>query len=230
MSAALSELAGTPQDPLLGQIVSTRYQIDSFISAGGMGLVYKARHIVLDKPIALKVLREVQDYDAQQRFLLAGTPHYMSPEQASGDTVDARCDQYALGCILYEMLTGQVPFDHPTNVMSIMFKHISEAVEPPAKRCPEAQIPEEVQAIVMRTLAKNRDDRFATMGELAQALQDELEGSGHSYLGDSAVSLSGMNSPSTASGSGTTNPGVCADAGHAHHGLALVAAGGGVHG
>ena len=70
MSAALSELAGTPQDPLLGQIVSTRYQIDSFISAGGMGLVYKARHIVLDKPIALKVLREVQDYDAQQRFPL----------------------------------------------------------------------------------------------------------------------------------------------------------------
>jgi serine/threonine protein kinase len=57
-------------DPLVGAILGDRYQITSFLSSGGMGVVYKGRHVVLDKPVAIKLLRESQDETAQQRFLL----------------------------------------------------------------------------------------------------------------------------------------------------------------
>ena len=105
---------------------------------------------------------------------MLGTPHYMSPEQADGADVDARTDQYALGCILYEMLTGEVPFDHPTNVMAVMFKHVSEAVVPPRKRCPDARIPDAVEAIVLRHGQTTRralpNDGRAGAGAVARAL------------------------------------------------------------
>ena len=312
------------QDDLVGLILGERYEIAERLSAGGMGVVYRGRHIVLDSPIAVKILLKPQDAEAQRRFLqeaklaslirhpntvyisdfgllpdgrsylvmeylqgptlrqalsdgrltvaracriarqiaeglqavhdkgivhrdlkpeniflirdgqkefvkivdfgialaaptlrvakdasspsevgkddralapaaesvvdasaelsarqtlpgtVLGTPHYMSPEQADGAEVDARTDQYALGCILYEMLTGDVPFDHPTNVMTIMFKHVSEAVTPPRKRCPDARIPEAVEAIVLRMLGKAREDRFPAMADLAAALSREL--------------------------------------------------------
>ena len=318
------------QDDLVGLILGERYEIQQRLSAGGMGVVYRGRHIVLDSPIAVKILLKPQDAEAQRRFLqeaklaslirhpntvyisdfgllpdgrsylvmeylqgptlrqalqggrmtvsracqiarqiaeglsavhdkgivhrdlkpeniflirdgqkefvkivdfgialaaptlrvelkrtgdaqgsetaqssvgeskdakdakdsadssaelsarqtlpgtVLGTPHSMSPDQADGADVDARTDQYALGCIFYEMLTGDVPFDHPSNVMAIMFKHVSEAVEPPRKRCPDARIPESVEAIALRMLAKDRAERFPSMADLAQGLSREL--------------------------------------------------------
>ena len=109
-----------------------------------------------------------------QKGTLLGTPHYMSPEQADGADVDARSDQYALGCILYELITGQVPFDDPKSPTKVLMAHLSKEVEPPRKRCPEARIPEEVEAIVMRMLAKRREDRYLTIGDVAQALAQVL--------------------------------------------------------
>ena len=68
-----------------------------------------------------------------------GTPEYLSPEQGAGEAFDARVDQYALGCIMYEMLTGQVPF-RGNGPMSTLMKHLTEKPIPPRKRRPELNI------------------------------------------------------------------------------------------
>jgi serine/threonine-protein kinase len=294
-------------DPLVGAVLGERYRIDSFLSSGGMGVVYKGRHVVLDKPVAVKLLRESQDPVAQQRFLLEaksachighehivdindfgvledgrpylvmeflqgqsletllqkqgslpwgrvcrigeqiarglqavhekgimhrdlkpgniflldrakrdfvkildfgiakvmagtretlsdggkplvanmrqttqgtvlGTPEYLSPEQAAGESIDARVDIYALGCILYEMLTGSVPF-RGNGPMSTLMKHLTEKVVPPRKRRTDLTIPESLEKIVLKAMAREKTDRYATMEELATALQGEIESS-----------------------------------------------------
>ena len=308
-------------DPLIGSVLGERYKIENYVSSGGMGVVYKARHIVLDKPIAIKLLREAQDADAQQRFLLEaksachighehivditdfgvledgrpylvmeflvgksletviregalpprrvcrigeqiarglqavhekgilhrdlkpgnvflldrqkrdfvkildfgiakvmagtrdslsetevkplvnmrattqgtvlGTPEYLSPEQASGEPIDARVDQYALGCILYEMLTGDVPF-RGNGPMSTLMKHLTEKPVPPRVKCPELNIPESLERIVLKAMASRRDDRFANMDELAQALLGEVEG--NSFVGDNSAVIPNVSS------------------------------------
>jgi serine/threonine-protein kinase len=296
-----------PDDPLIGAVLGDRYQVESFLSSGGMGVVYKARHTVLDKPLAIKLMREAQDPVAQQRFLLEakaavhighehivdindygviedgrpylvmeflqgqsleaviakgplpwqrairiaeqiarglqavhekgilhrdlkpgniflldrqkrdyvkildfgiakvmagtrdslaegapggnsalpnlrattqgmvlGTPEYLSPEQASGEPIDARVDQYALGCILYEMLTGVVPF-RGNGPMSTLMKHLTEKPVPPRKRRPDLNIPESVERICLKAMAQRKDDRYANMEELGTALLGEIE-------------------------------------------------------
>jgi eukaryotic-like serine/threonine-protein kinase len=101
--------------------------------------------------------------------VLIGTPSYMAPEQAEGSAVDARTDVYALGVILYEMLIGAVPFDGDTP-LSVLHQHTSRPPPSLLARAPERAISEQLDAIVMRCLAKRPDDRFATMHELAAAI------------------------------------------------------------
>ena len=99
--------------------------------------------------------------------LALGTPYYMSPEQATGDFLDGRADQYALGCVLYEMLAGTPPFQGSTG-QSILARH---AVDPvPSLRTVRATIPVGVEAAITRALAKCSADRFATTAEFAVAL------------------------------------------------------------
>jgi len=102
--------------------------------------------------------------------MIFGTPEYMSPEQAKGDKPDHRVDIYAAGCILYEMLTGDVPF-HAETFMGVLTKHMFEDPQPPSQRNPNAVIPPDVEAVCMRALAKDRDQRFQTMKEMAVALE-----------------------------------------------------------
>jgi serine/threonine-protein kinase len=102
--------------------------------------------------------------------MIFGTPEYMSPEQAKGDRPDHRVDIYAAGCILYEMLTGDVPF-HAETFMGVLTKHMFEAPEPPSQRAPDAGVTPELEAVVMKALAKDRDQRFQTMKEFALALE-----------------------------------------------------------
>ncbi|RMG57104.1 MAG: serine/threonine protein kinase, partial [Gammaproteobacteria bacterium] len=93
-----------------------------------------------------------------------GTPHYMSPEQARGHEVDGRSDIYSLGVVLYEMLTGRVPFDAQDS-FAVAYKHITEAPEP---------LPSTVgklQPLLDGMLAKNPDDRFASAGEVVRAIE-----------------------------------------------------------
>jgi serine/threonine protein kinase len=107
--------------------------------------------------------------------MIFGTPEYMSPEQARGDRPDHRVDIYAVGCILYEMLTGDVPF-HAETFMGVLTKHMFEAPEPPSRRAPTAGVPMDLEAVVMKALAKDRDQRFQSMKEMAVALEAGLGG------------------------------------------------------
>ena len=280
--------AAKPEDGLDGAVIDDRYRIDKMLSKGGMGLVYKATHTVLDKPLAFKVMLQPQDEAARQRFLLEaklavqvrhrnivdvvdfgvlstnqpflvmeflvgqtlaelieqgpmpparmcfiaaqvacglaevhkkgiihrdlkpanifvikqsgtdvvkvvdfgiatqtggsqgsarltapgmvlGTAEYMAPEQAQGLPVDHRLDQYALGCIMWEMLTGRVPFDggHPT---ATMLKHLTDRPKLPSEINPNLRVPPELEQIVLRTMAKEPSERFPSMTELEEAL------------------------------------------------------------
>jgi serine/threonine-protein kinase len=276
-------------DPLIGQTIDGRYIIEALLGEGGMGHVYAARHAIIDKRVAIKVLRkeQAQDESAAQRFIVEakaaskighqnivditdfgvlpagnayfvmefldgatlgtlihelkqlpplraigvtiqvarglhaahhksiihrdlkpenifvlekdgqhdfvkivdfgiakdvkagkrltavgmvlGTPEYMSPEQATGQETDHRVDQYALGCILYEMLVGDVPFKGE-NAPKTLTKHVFDAVVPPSKLRPD--LPPVLERIVLRMLQKKPADRYADMRELIVALEE----------------------------------------------------------
>ena len=94
---------------------------------------------------------------------IVGTAQYLSPEQARGGEVDPRSDLYSLGIVLYELLTGETPFDGETPV-EIAMKHLSNAPQPPSKLRPD--IPPELDMVVMRALAKNPNDRYQSADEM----------------------------------------------------------------
>jgi serine/threonine protein kinase len=287
-----------PVDPLLGQILAGRYQIQRKLGEGGMGAVYLAQHTVLEKAVALKVLhgefarkpdlveRFMQEARAASRIrhenvidisdfgstgdglvffamellnghdlheeiararlaktrlpwersrkiflqicsalaaahshgivhrdlkpeniylvewlghkdfvklldfgiakltevsegdrkltrtgMLFGTPEYMSPEQARGENVDHRVDIYAMGCILYQLITGKVPFE-AENFMGILSLHLTEPAPPigPAALA-EIGAPPELEAIIDKALAKSRADRWETIDAMANAIR-----------------------------------------------------------
>jgi serine/threonine-protein kinase len=107
--------------------------------------------------------------------VIFGTPEYMSPEQAAGRNADLRVDIYALGVILYEMFTGAVPFTGDS-FMAVLSAHLTQPVPPIRSWAPELDISQELEAAVMKSLAKNPDERYQSMSELAQALQQAPEG------------------------------------------------------
>ncbi|MDZ4388111.1 MAG: protein kinase [Gemmatimonadales bacterium] len=103
-----------------------------------------------------------------QTGLAIGTPHYMSPEQASGALdIDGRTDIYALGCVLYEMLTGEPPFTGPT-AHAVLARSLTEAPRPIEQT--RTSLPPQVSAAVMRSIQKTAADRYATGTEMAAAL------------------------------------------------------------
>jgi serine/threonine-protein kinase len=98
-----------------------------------------------------------------------GTPAYMAPEMALGESVDGRADLYALGCVGYFLLTRQVVFEAATALQAVA-KHVSDKPVPPSQRGGGVDIPPELERLIMKLLAKNPDDRVATAGELAELL------------------------------------------------------------
>ncbi|MDQ3895058.1 MAG: Stk1 family PASTA domain-containing Ser/Thr kinase [Actinomycetota bacterium] len=94
---------------------------------------------------------------------IIGTAQYLSPEQARGAPVDQRSDLYSLGVLLYELLTGTVPFTGATP-LEIAMKHLSQAPEPPSHR--RHDVPPDLDKVVLRALAKNPNDRYQTAGEM----------------------------------------------------------------
>jgi serine/threonine protein kinase len=99
--------------------------------------------------------------------MVMGTPAYMAPEQARGEKVDHRADVYAVGAILYRLLTGRTPFDTDDAASAIT---AVLTIDPPRPRSVAPEVPEALELIIERAMAKNPDDRFSSMHEFAEAL------------------------------------------------------------
>ncbi len=103
--------------------------------------------------------------------VMVGTPAYMAPEQLQAQPVDARTDVYALGVVLYQSLTGELPFVAETP-LAVALMHIHSAMRPPRQVNPN--IPEALERVVLRAMAKGPHDRYQTTDEMAEALRDAL--------------------------------------------------------
>ena len=110
-----------------------------------------------------------------QTDAIMGTPAYISPEQAQAQTVDQRSDIYSLGIILYEMVTGRLPFVADTP-LAVILKHVSDPLPLPSSIKPD--ISEAIENVILKALAKNPNDRFATAADFVSAWKralDEME-------------------------------------------------------
>ena len=134
-------------------------------------LLNEGQPIVADFGIARARSARESDMISRPGFAV-GTPTYMSPEQATADTVDGRSDIYSLGCVLYEMLAGSPPFTGSTPRVT-MARHATEP--PPPIREARANIPPRVERALARALAKDPADRFATAADFAAALESTSE-------------------------------------------------------
>jgi len=150
---------------------------ESLTVAHEQGVVHrdiKPQNLLLDANGVLKVMdfgiaRLAESTSALTvAGLIIGTPAYMAPEQLLAETADARSDLYAMGVVLYECLTGQLPFDAPTPV-SLVAKVLSEDPTPPTSLTPD--IPPALSALVLRLLAKRPEDRVQSASELAGLLR-----------------------------------------------------------
>lgn len=123
------------------------------------------------------IARMIQDSDSTFRAALTGTgmflgtPEYMAPEMLNGEPIDHRTDIYALGIVLFQMLSGHVPFKGNTP-FAVATKHLQEP--PPSLYQMNPAIPPAVDTIIQKALAKKREDRYASAGAMAQALHDDV--------------------------------------------------------
>jgi len=164
----------------IGKTIDIAKQIcEGLAEAHAMGIVHrdlKPQNIMIDREGKPKIM----DFGIARFFrtkgvtipgTIIGTPEYMSPEQAEGKEVDQRSDLYSLGIILFEALTGKVPFEGDTP-LSIALKHKTEA--PPDPRKLNSQIPEDLNSLVLKCLEKEKEKRYQTAAEIIVEL-DKIE-------------------------------------------------------
>jgi eukaryotic-like serine/threonine-protein kinase len=137
----------------------------------------KPQNVILDESGSAKVTdfgiaRSLEPGDGlTQTGTVLGTSDYVAPEQVSGRRVDARSDQYSLGVLLYELLTGEVPYS-ADNFMAVAMRHLRDPVPSVRKRRPD--VPEPVDEIVAKAMAKRPEDRFPSMEAMMAALEGAL--------------------------------------------------------
>ena len=131
---------------------------------------------VLDFGLA-KLKADTQSPGVTSPGIVCGTPDYMAPEQGRGDAIDGRSDLYAVGVMLFQLLTGRLPFeaDNPTQVVMM---HLSVPVPDPRQVAPDRKIPDGLVETLFRALEKDADHRFQDAVEFAEALGNSLDGAG----------------------------------------------------
>lgn len=103
--------------------------------------------------------------------MVIGTPAYISPEQAQGHNLDSRTDIYSLGIVLYEMITGELPFN-ADDITALLLQHVQQPPEPPSKVV--ANLPRALETVILKTLEKNPNRRFQSMDAVANALRASI--------------------------------------------------------
>lgn len=142
----------------------------------------------------VKNVDERPEEQLTQTGLFMGSPKYMAPEQIEGTKVDGRTDMYSLGVMMYEMLTGRVPFERASSVNTLM-AHVHEPVPPMRVTNPHVVVSGAMEAVVMRCMAKQVDERFASIDELLNTFK-ALDTSGGSGPYESRSSWLAGRSPS----------------------------------
>ncbi len=104
--------------------------------------------------------------------MVCGTPEYMSPEQARGEPLDGRSDLYAMAVILYQMVTGDVPF-RAESALGVITKHLTEEPTPPSKRR-NGSVPAPLESVILRGLRKDKNERFASAADMRAALLESV--------------------------------------------------------
>lgn len=159
-------------------------QVLNIVAQVALGLAYAHEHDIIHrdvKPSNIMVIRDghvkITDFGIArmgsssvrtQTGMVLGSPKYMSPEQVMGKAIDRRSDIFSLGVMLYEMLTGQAPFDGE-NVNAIMYQTLNAITAPPSTINPA--VPEMVNFIVAKALAKKVEDRYQNAKDLADDLR-----------------------------------------------------------
>jgi formylglycine-generating enzyme required for sulfatase activity len=161
----------------LVEVVSIASQIASALDhAHGHGLIHrdiKPSNVIVEKEghttlTDFGIVRAVEGTRITSTGAALGTPAYMSPEQGQGNAVDTRSDIYSLGAVLFEMLTGRVPYKAETAI-AIILKHITDPVPKPTEFNPA--IPEPVERVTLKALAKDPADRFQSARQMMEALR-----------------------------------------------------------
>jgi serine/threonine protein kinase len=166
----------------VGKALSIALQIcEGLTEAHRLGVVHrdlKPSNIMIDKEGNARILdfgiaRSLKAKGITGTGMIIGTPEYMSPEQMEGKGIDLRSDIYSLGIILYEMVTGKVPFEGETP-FAIAMKHKSETPNPPKEF--NTQIPDDLNDIILRCLAKEKEERLKNTEDLRSELIKLEEG------------------------------------------------------
>ncbi|MEM6995102.1 MAG: protein kinase [Myxococcota bacterium] len=177
------DLVPTEDDPVIapGRLIGMLRQVCKGLAAAhDAGVVHrdvKPENIIIADTDERRDVAKIVDFGISSMLAagdgdgggIAGTPHYMAPEQILGDRFDGRLDVYALGATAYELLVGQPPFD-ADEVEDILQMQVSQSPAAPRTVRPELDLPAELESVILKCLAKNADQRYPNMGELEAAL------------------------------------------------------------